>query len=370
MLHKHFRQIASLVVGFAVVSASSLVGRGQAQGVQTLSKEQQDARDTLIKVADALKKKDGQTEEAIPRNWKPTHMAWGDPDLAGVYSNSDENGIPFEKPAEFEGKRLEDITPAELARLQTARRAATIDLATRLSDDPNPQLFWWETLNAKNSRAWLVSDPPDGKIPPMTAQGQQRVAARAEARRLSGRGPADSYEDRSLYDQCISRGLPGSMMPAIYGSSYQIVQGPGYVAIIYEMIHETRLIPVVSRAHVGSTIRSYMGDARGHWEGDTLVVETTNIRDQVAYRGADGNTLRLVEHFKPIGPKTVEWSVTVSDPSTWTRPWTFGMNLAKKDETQRPFEYACHEGNYGLRNILSAARAEDRAATRENAVAK
>jgi hypothetical protein len=368
---KRLRHIASVIVSIAVIGTSSVVGRGQSQGgSQTLSKEQQDARDTLLKVAEALKRKEAQADEATPNNWKPAHTLWGDPDLSGVYSNSDENGIPFEKPAEFEGKRLEDITPAELARIQETRRAATIDLATRLSEDPNPQLFWWETLNAKNSRPWLVSDPPDGKIPPMTAQGQQRLAARAEARRLSGRGAADSYEDRSLYDQCISRGLPGSMIPAIYGSSYQIIQGPGYVGIIYEMIHETRLIPLVRNGHVGSAIRTYMGDPRGHWEGNTLVVETTNIKDQVAYRGANGDTLRLIERFTPIGPKTVEWSVTVNDPSTWTRPWTFAMNLAKKDETQRPFEYGCHEGNYGLRNILSAARAEERTAAHENATAK
>jgi len=118
---------------------------------------------------------------------------------------------------------------------------------------------------------------------------------------------------------------------------------------------------------VGSAIRTYMGDPRGHWDGDTLVVETTNMKDQVAYRGANGGTLRLTERFKPVGPKTVEWSITVNDPATWTRPWTFGMNLAKKDETQRPFEYACHEGNYGLRNILSAARSEDRAAAAHDA---
>src|SRR5665213_1520035 len=261
-----FSLVASAVVGIAVVSALSPVGHGQSgSNVQTLTKEQQDARDTLLKVADGLKKKDASTDEVVPKNWKAAHTVWGDPDLSGIYSNSDENGIPFEKPAEFEGKRLEDITPAELARLQETRHAATIELATRLSDDPNPQLFWWETLNAKSSRAWLVSDPQDGKIPPMTAQGQQRVAARAEARRLNGRGPADSYEDRSLYDQCISRGLPGSMMPAIYGSSYQIIQGPGYVGIIYEMVHETRIIPLDVHPHVDRHIPTYMGDPRGHW---------------------------------------------------------------------------------------------------------
>jgi hypothetical protein len=333
----------------------------------TQPKDRQEAveqqRKLIRGVADDLKKKNTASADptGVPKNWKPARTPWGDVDLSGVYTNSDEAGIPFERPAEFDGRRLEDITPEELARLQQVRRDATIENAVRQSEQPNPQLFWWETLNARNSRAWLVTDPTDGKVPPQTPEGQERAAARAEARRLSGHGPADSYEDRSLYDQCISRGLPGSMMPAIYGSSYEIVQGPGYVGIVYEMIHETRIIPLDALPHVGQIVRSYMGDARGHWDGDTLVVETTNFKNQIAYRGSDGATLRLIERFKRIGPSTVQWSVTADDPHTWARPWTFAMNLTQKDQSQQPFEYACHEGNYGLRNILSAARAGERA---------
>ncbi len=292
--------------------------------------------------------------------WTAPRTPWGDPDLAGVYSNSDESGIPLERPARFEGRRLEDITADELEQLRIERRKATA--ANSVAEDrPVDREAFWENLNAVNSRAWLVIDPPDGRIPPMTPAAQQRIAARAEARRTSGRGPADSAADRSLYDRCISRGLPGSMMPAIYGSSYEIVQGPGVVAITYEMVHETRVIPLDGRPHVGGAVRSYMGDARGRWEGESLVVETTNIKDEIAYRNGNGATLRLVERFTPR-PEGVEWAVTVDDPSTWTRPWTFAMMLTKKDASQRPFEYACHEGNYGLRNILSAARAEEAAA--------
>ena len=297
---------------------------------------------------------------ADAKNWKPARTAWGDPDLTGVYSNSDESGIPFERPEEFEGRRLEDITSKELDELRVARRNETAGRSVA-EDRPVDREVFWENLNAVNSRAWLVTDPPDGKIPPMTAEARQRVAARAEARKRSGRGPADAAEDRSLYDRCISRGLPGSMMPAIYGSSYEIVQGPNFVAILYEMVHETRVIPLDGQPHVGKTIRTYMGDARGRWDGDTLVVETTNFKDQIAYRNANGESLRLVERFKPNGPNGIEWSVTVDDPATWTRSWTFAMNLTKKGASQRPFEYACHEGNYGLRNILSAARAEEAA---------
>jgi hypothetical protein len=283
---------------------------------------------------------------------------WGDPDLSGIYSNSDESGIPFERPARFNGRRLEDITARELDDLRAERRKATA--ASSVAEDrPVDREVFWENLNAVNSRAWLVVDPPDGRIPQTTPQAQQRAAARTEARRRSGRGPADSAADRSLYDRCISRGLPGSMMPAIYGSSYEIVQAPDSVAIVYEMVHETRVIPLDGRAHVGTAIQTYMGDARGRWDGDTLIVETTNFKEEIAYRNASP-ALRLVERFKPIA-EGLEWSVTVDDPATWTRPWTFAMVLTKKDASQRPFEYACHEGNYGLRNILSAARAEEAA---------
>jgi hypothetical protein len=151
------------------------------------------------------------------------------------------------------------------------------------------------------------------------------------------------------------------MIPAIYGNAYQIHQGPGFVAIRYEMVNETRVIPLDGRPHVGSTIREYMGDARGHFEGNTLVIEATNFKDQTAYRGANPGTFRLIERFMPVAADTVEWSVTVDDSAAWTRPWTFAMNLAKKNASQQPFEYPCHEGNYGLRNILSAARAGEKA---------
>jgi hypothetical protein len=209
--------------------------------------------------------------------------------------------------------------------------------------------------------AWFVMDPPDGKIPPMTAEGQRRVAATGALRRNSGRGPADSWEDRSLYDRCITRGLPGSMMPVIYGNSYQIVQAPGYVAIRYEMVHETRVIPLDGRSHVGKRIRLDMGDGRGHWEGDTLVVETTNFAKRSAYRNANAETLRLIERFTRVAPDKVMWSVTVDDPATWTRPWTFGMPLTI-DDKEAVLEYACHEGNYAMTDILAGARAEERAA--------
>ena len=279
---------------------------------------------------------------------------WGDPDLQGAYTNSDESLIPMERPDSLSGKSLKDIDAAELAKLNEQRNEDRVEADKQRWELRSP-LHWFENHNPKNSRAWLVVDPPDGKIPPQTDAAKARAAARAQARR--GRGDADSYEDRSLYDRCITRGLPGSMMPAIYGNSYAIIQGPGYVAIQYEMVNELRVIPLDGRPHVSSAIRNYMGDARGHFEGDTLVVETTNFTDKVPYRGSSQN-LRLTERFTPRAPGIVEWSVTFDDPATWTRTWTFAMNLTKT--TEPPFEYACHEGNYAMRNILSIAREEEK----------
>ena len=294
--------------------------------------------------------------KAATKTFTPAKTPWGDPDLQGIYTNKDENGIPFEKPSQFEGKKLEDVDDSEFAEIVRARNEASVARAPGIggADTGAGPVHWYEHYDAKNSRPWLVVDPADGRIPPTTPEAQKRAADRAAAR--AGRGPADSYEDRSLYDQCITRGLPGSMMPAIYGNSYQLHQGPGFVSIRYEMIHETRVIPLDDRPHVGSKIRTYMGDARGHWEGNTLVVETTNFRNPD--RGAS-EKLKLIEHFKPVAANKVEWSVTYDDASTWARPWTFVMVLTK-DPMQPPFEYACHEGNYGLRNILSAARSEEK----------
>jgi hypothetical protein len=292
------------------------------------------------------------------QNYVAPKTPWGHPDLQGWFSNLSENGTPMERPAQFEGRKLEDIKGEELIAIKAAAQQRTISSFSGPLHAPED--WWQKDLNmVKGSQAWLIVDPPDGKIPPTTAEARARTAARNEARR--GRGPADSWEDRSLYDRCISRGLPGSMMPVIYGNSYQILQTKDYVAIRYEMIHETRIIPLDGSPHASMKIRSYMGDPRGHWEGDTLVVETTNFRDDAAYSNSNGATLKLTERFTRVGPKTVKWAVTVDDPKTWTRPWTFAMPLTM-DDTQPVLEYACHEGNLGLRNILSAARAEEKRA--------
>ncbi len=287
---------------------------------------------------------------------------WGDPDLQGIYTNKDENGIPFERPDQFGSRSAEDVEESsEFADVVRERneRARVSAAGIGGADTGAGPVHWYEHYDTKPSRAWLVVDPPDGRLPAQLATAERRAALRLAGR--AGRGAADSYEDRGLYDRCITRGLPGSMMPAIYGNAYQIVQSPGFVAIRYEMIHETRIIPLEASPHVPATIRQFMGDGRGRWEGNTLVVETTNFDDRSGYRGADGRTLQLTERFTAKAANQVEWAVTVEDATTWPRPWTFAMTLTK-DDTQQVFEYACHEGNRGLQNILSAARADERAA--------
>ena len=299
-----------------------------------------------------------QTNAASRAPYSPPRTPWGDPDLQGAFTNSDESLIPMERPDALAGKTLDAISEAELAKL-IEQRNLDREEADRQRWELRSPLHWFENINPKNSRAWMVSDPPDGKIPAQTAEARARAAGRAAARK--GRGEADSWEDRSMFDRCISRSVPGSMMPAIYGNSYQIQQGPGYVAILYEMIHEARVIPLGDQPHVAPSMRSYMGDARGRFEGNTLVVETRGFNEKIQYRGSSQN-LVLTERFTPVGPNTVEWSVTFNDPSTWVRPWTFGMHLTKVPDLEGPFEYACHEGNYAMFNLLEAARAEEKVA--------
>src|SRR5580704_15415556 len=185
------------------------------------------------------------TASATPKKWTPPRTSWGDPDIQGWFSNRSEDATPLEKPAQFEGRRLEDVKGDELAAIKRQAQERTVN---QFKNDPlsAPEHWWQDALKiVDGTQAWLVTDPPEGKIPATTPQSRQRAADRAEAR--LGHGPADSWEDRSLYDRCISRGLPGSMMPAIYGNSYQIVQAPGFVAIRYEMVNETRIIPLDGR---------------------------------------------------------------------------------------------------------------------------
>ena len=303
----------------------------------------------------------GREGSAARNDYSPARTPWGDPDLQGIYTNADENGTPMEQPADLAGKRLEDFGEKEMAALRADRQkraqagARSIGGSAEEDTGAGPS-HWYEHLAANNSQPWLVFDPPSGKIPPITAAARQRASTRQAARK--GRGPADSWTDRSLYDRCISLGLPGSMTPMIYGNAYDITQGPGFVVIRYEMIHEARVIPVDNGSHLPVTMKNYMGDARGRWEGNTLVVETTNFHPLIAFRGAS-EKLKVTERFTPMNANTIRWEIRFDDPDTWEQSWAYAMPL-KRDAEHAPYEYACHEGNRGLANILSAARSEEK----------
>lgn len=334
MASKPMRSLLALVVCVNLVTMQS--SSADAQGP--------DWRARVQEVADSLKNRDPRVTGA-PKHWKPARTPWGDPDLTGIYTNSEEYFTPLERPAEFEGRKLEDITPTELEKIQEARRSAIIQ---RFGSNPPPEpgtIGWYEIWNARSSRPWLVIDPPDGQIPPLTTEARQRTQSPPAARH--------PYARYSLALRCITLGLPGSMTPKADGNAYQIHQSPGYVAIRYEKFHETRVIPVGDRPHVGPAIQMYMGDARGRWDEDTLVVETTRFKDARAEESAEGIVRRIIERFTPVSPEALLWSVTLDEPATWTRAWTFAMNLTRTHQSQQPYEFACHEGNYALRNIIS-----------------
>ena len=305
----------------------------------------------------------GSSVTIAQSSWKTPRTPWGDPDLQGQYSNKYETSTPFERPKEFEGRHISDVKPEELAAAITKRQADTLERAKYFGGDPEGRIGNSAEFRdiyeiTKGSRPWFVIDPPDGAIPPLLPAARARIAA-APRTGSFGSGPFNSHLDFSLWERCITRGLPGSMLPGQYGNSYEIVQAPGIVAIRYEMVHETRVIPLDGQAHASRALHMDMGDARGHWDGDTLVVETTNFRARSVYRNADPDTLRLVERFTRTGANRIEWSVTIDDPSTWTRPWTFAIPLTRTDR-EPVFEYACHEGNQAITNILGAARAAER----------
>ena len=276
---------------------------------------------------------------------------WGHPDLQGLWNNS--TTTPLER-----------LTAEEQARGRAAARAVreATDGTGAAYPDPGRPL----------QQPSLVVDPPDGRIPPMKPEAIQRLVARENARK--GRGEADSYLDRNSWERCISRTLPVAMIPNLYNNFYQIIQTPAYVVIQMEMIHEARIIPIDGRPHGSDRVRQWLGDSRGRWEGNTLVVETINFNDkldggdlqpshviQTGHRGS-GKTLRLVERFTRINADTIDYRFTVEDPATFTRPYTVAIPMRKAADNERMFEYACHEGNHAMVNILKAGRANEEAA--------
>ena len=292
------------------------------------------------------------------RTYNPPRTPWGHPDLQGSYTTTDENGVPMERPDALPAS--EGISEGEFQKIVRERTERARAFAGRIggAETGAGPSHWYQHLDAKNSQLWLISDPASGKIPALTAEGEKRRAAAAAARRPEPK----VFADFTLYDRCITRGLIGSMLPVIYGNSAEIVQGPDFVAIRNEMIHETRIIPLTSTPRPHASVKSLMGVSRGRWEGNVLVVETTNFTDRTAI-GVNGNgipnsdALKLTERFIPVNGTHVRWEVTVDDAKMFTRPWTFGLPLTK-DAGQPVFEYTCHEGNYAVRNMLTGAAAE------------
>jgi hypothetical protein len=283
-------------------------------------------------------------------NWKAPRTSWGHPDLEGTWTTDDMRGVPMARPAQYGTRQY--LTDEEFAARAKQRRTA------RDVDDARTGTFRNEEGSRDFSYTSMVIDPPDGRVPPTTP------AARARPRQGGsfGVGPWEKIQDFSLYDRCITRGAIGSIMPAVYGNGARIVQTPNAVVITYEMVHDTRIIPLDPKPPIGADIQLWMGDARGHWEGDTLVVRSSNFTDRTAVGGTPHSTaLRLTERFTRLDPEMIDYEITVDDPQTFTSPWTMRMTLTQQPDYEI-YEYACHEGNLAMRHALSAERAYEQAA--------
>jgi len=300
---------------------------------------------------------EGQTRRAAAgpqaaAPWTAPRTAWGDPDLQGIWSYA--TITPLERPERHAGREF--LTPEEIAALDADSATA----GDRRSSDPQADVagaynaFWWDR-GTSTGRTSLIVDPADGKLPPLTAEARRRLAESAAYRRDH---QYDSWEDRPLQERCIIyHGVPP--LPTGYNNHYQIVQAPGVVAILDENIHDVRTIPLDGRPHLPPSVRQWNGDSRGRWEGDTLVVETTNYHDQTTFRfPTSSETLRAVERFRRVGPDKIDYRYTIHDAATYTRPWTVELPLNRVDGPI--FEYACHEGNYSLSHVLAGARAQEK----------
>ena len=263
----------------------------------------------------------------------PARTAWGAPDLQGVWNHG--TATPLERPGRHAGR--ERLTAAEIAEVNAAQRSAEGVGARRV--------VWWER-GLSDGRTSMIVDPPDGRMPLTPA-----AAAELRARPPAG---AAGPEDRNLGERCISSGVPRLGGP--YSQNVHIAQTPDHVLLLHEMIHEYRIVPLDGRPHLPESVRQWLGDARGWWEGDTLVVETTNIRDDQRFRGLSQGSMRLVERFTRVGADELRYEVTFEDPKLWTQPWTATLTMPPTDGPM--FEYACHEGNDGMTALLEIARGE------------
>ena len=282
----------------------------------------------------------------------PPRTAWGDPDLQGIWSYA--SLTPLQRPAAFRDQEF--FAPEEAAARETSSRA---DRPPQPGSVGSYNAHWFDRGRVDPSRRTsLIVDPANGRLPPLTPQGQARVAAKAERQR----GRSDGWLNFPAWTRCITyHGVPP--VSTGYNNTYQIFQTPDYVAILVENIHDARIIPLDGRPPLDERIRQWNGDSRGHWEGSTLVVETGNFSDKTEHRFPSSKNLRAVERFTRVDEDTIHNEFTIVDPDTYTKPWTAVRSMPRLDDYQI-YEYACHEGNYSMSNALSAARAEERAAAK------
>jgi hypothetical protein len=325
------------------------------------------------------------SEPAAGQAPAPPRTPWGHPDLQGFWQAIDmaytswppgKGGygiVPFERPAEFGERRF--LTEEEF--LKSPRLAAHKKRESDIPDN-NRELKgtsglgsnWYDPSERPPSRRTsFVVDPPDGRVPPLTPEAQKQRDARKEAEAAQdarvNEGRSESWEDHGTWPRCITRTLPGAWIPRSYNNYRQILQTPDYVMIYFEMMHEARIIPLDGRPHLGGAIRGWMGDSRGRWEGDTLVIETTNLRERINFHGTPTHELeepvspdmRLIERLRRVDADTIELEYTIHDPKTWTKPWTVAMPLRKDDIHDQILEYGCHEDNRDIRLALTAGRA-------------
>lgn len=296
----------------------------------------------------------GTAKSEAPKSWTPPRTPWGDPDLQGQWNS--QTSTPLQRPLEGALASKETLSEEEADAIEEANRRS-FDEKPQAGDPGTYNAFWRDSGKAL-TRTSLIVDPPDGRIPPFTPDAKKRL----EAERLerSKRGPSDSpdsYEDLSLWTRCISRGWNG--IGSWYSSNYQIFQSPGYVVILQELIHEARIVPLDGRPHLPANMRQWLGDSRGRWEGNTLVVETRNFDPRTNFQGSR-DTLHLIERFTRADDDTIDYQFTIDDPQTFTRQWTAVRPMRKVTDGVSMFEYACHEGNYAMFGILEGARAKDR----------
>ena len=333
-------QGSTLVLASLGLSAGLVVADSRAQDTGPDAKASVPAEQTAAAVVDP--------------DWRVPRFSWGDPNLEGTFTSRDMSGIPMVRPAEY-GTR-EHLTAEEFNQRVEGGAGGLAALAANQSNEGRLQLSALDSAEV-GTRVFgytsYIIDPEDGQMPALTAEGKKLQAMRRSGQ---SNGPYHSMEDFSYYDRCITRGVTGSILPSLYGDAMRIIQSPTEVAISYEMLHDTRVIPLDGHPPADPGVREYMGSSVGHWEGDTLVVETTNLTDKLTVgRAPHSEDLKLTERFTRIDPDMIDYVVTVDDPRTFERPWTFRLTLTTQPGYE-VLEYSCHEGNFFVANALRAEK--------------